>query len=149
MKLAEALQERSDLNRRIDQLSSRLVSNAIVQDGEKTPEDPNALMSELNAAIARLEDLIAKINHRNCATKVEGKTLTELIAQRDCLTRKIQVYRNVLTEASNIARRATRSEIKILSAVDVTALQKQTDDLCQQLRKTDNLIQEANWKTEL
>ena len=34
MKLAEALQERADLARRIDALKSRLSHNAIVQEGE-------------------------------------------------------------------------------------------------------------------
>ena len=43
MKLAEALQERADLNRKIAQLKSRLLNNVLVQEGEKTVEDPNFL----------------------------------------------------------------------------------------------------------
>ena len=39
MKLAEALQERADLNRNIGQLRERLRSNALVQEGENTVED--------------------------------------------------------------------------------------------------------------
>ena len=35
MKLAEALQERADLNIRIQQLRSRLENNALVQEGEQ------------------------------------------------------------------------------------------------------------------
>ena len=35
MKLAEALQERADLNRRLEQLRVRLCNNATVQEGEK------------------------------------------------------------------------------------------------------------------
>ena len=38
MKLAEALQERADLNRRIQQLQQRLNSNAIVQEGGRPAE---------------------------------------------------------------------------------------------------------------
>lgn len=38
MKLAEALQERADLNRKIDQLRARLSANATVQEGEKPGE---------------------------------------------------------------------------------------------------------------
>ena len=49
MKLAEALQERADLNRRIAQLRSRLESNALVQEGEKPAEDPNELWQEMLA----------------------------------------------------------------------------------------------------
>ena len=35
MKLAEALQERADLNRRIEQLRNRLENSALVQEGER------------------------------------------------------------------------------------------------------------------
>ena len=47
MKLAEALQERADLNRRIQQLQQRLNNNAIVQEGEAPVEEPQALLTEL------------------------------------------------------------------------------------------------------
>ena len=40
MKLAEALQERADLNRRIADLRSRLAANATVQEGESPPKTP-------------------------------------------------------------------------------------------------------------
>ena len=40
MKLAEALQERADLNRSIAQLKSRLEASALVQQGEQPLEDP-------------------------------------------------------------------------------------------------------------
>lgn len=33
MKLAEALQERADLNKKIEQLRSRITSNALMQEG--------------------------------------------------------------------------------------------------------------------
>ena len=49
MKLAEALQERADLNRRIEQLRYRLSNNVLVQEGEKPLEDPTALLEELAA----------------------------------------------------------------------------------------------------
>ncbi len=84
MKLAEALQERADLNRKIEQLKARLNNNVLVQDGEKPVEEPELLKQELDAAIARLSYLITQINLTNCATKVDGQTLTELIAQKGC-----------------------------------------------------------------
>ena len=43
MKLAEALQERADLNRAIQQLENRLSNNALVQEGERPAEDPQEL----------------------------------------------------------------------------------------------------------
>ncbi len=149
MKLAEALQERADLNKRIAQLSSRLCMNATVQEGEKPAEDPAELIKELEGSTARLEELIAKINLANCKTVVDGSTLTELIAKKDILTLKINSYRDLLNNASRLSQRATRSEIKILSTVNVKELQKRVDDLSKELRVTDNKIQETNWKTEI
>ncbi len=149
MKLAEALQERADLNRRIQQLRQRLVDNAIVQEKEKPAEDPKELLKELNGCLDNLEALMARINLTNCQTLVEGKTLTECIARRDALSLKINSYRDLASAASQTGRRATRTEIKLLSTVDVKDLQKQVDTLSKELRLLDNQIQSTNWTTEL
>lgn len=149
MKLAEALQERADLNHRIEQLRGRLCRNATVQEGERPAEDPGELLSELGDCTARLEELIARINVTNSQTMVDGVTLTELIARKDVLTTRVSIMRDFLREASNLAPRATRKEIKITSTVDVRGLQKQVDDLSRDLRLTDNALQQANWTVDL
>lgn len=149
MKLAEALQERADLNRRIEQLRYRLNNNVLVQEGEKPLEDPAALLEELEGSLARLEWLIARINLTNCAVKVEGRSLTELIARRDVLSLRADAYRRLVEEASQNTHRATRTEIKILSAVDVPALQRQADDASRELRLLDNTLQATNWTADL
>ena len=149
MKLAEALQERADLNRRIEQLRYRLNNNVLVQEGEKPAEDPATLLRELEECLARLEWLIAHINLTNCAVKIEGRSLTELIARRDVLSLRADAYRRLVEEASQNTHRATRTEIKILSAVDVPALQKQADDASCELRHLDNTLQATNWTADL
>lgn len=149
MKLAEALQERADLNRRIEQLRYRLNNNVLVQEGEKPLEDPAALLEELESSFTRLEWLIARINLTNCAVKVEGRSLTELIARRDVLSLRAEAYRRLVEEASQNTHRATRTEIKILSAVDVPALQRQADDTSRELRLLDNTLQATNWTADL
>lgn len=149
MKLAEALQERADLNRRIEQLRYRLNNNVLVQEGEKPLEDPAALLEELESSFTRLEWLIARINLTNCAVKVEGRSLTELIARRDVLSLRADAYRRLVEEASQNTHRATRTEIKILSAVNVPALQRQADDASRELRLLDNTLQATNWTADL
>lgn len=149
MKLAEALQERADLNARIESLRSRLYNNAIVQEGESPAEDPGELVRELDECTDRLRTLIAKINRTNCETVINGVTITDMIASRDVLKVQLAVYRDLVGAASQIARRASRTEIKLLPAVDVKAVQKKADELAKELRVTDNAIQEANWITEL
>ena len=149
MKLAEALQERADLNRRIEQLRYRLSNNVLVQEGEKPLEDPAALLEELESSFTRLEWLIARINLTNCAVKVEGRSLPELIARRDVLSLRAEAYRRLVEEASQNTHRATRTEIKILSAVNVPALQRQADDASRELRLLDNTLQATNWTADL
>ena len=135
MKLAEALQERADTNRRIEQLRVRLSNNAQKQEGEKPAEDPADLLKDINLA--------------NAKTTVNGKTLTEMIAQRDMLNVQISAYRDLINEASATYQRARNSEIRILSAVNVKELQKKADALSKELRLLDNKIQETNWLTEM
>ena len=55
----------------------------------------------------------------------------------------------MIYEASQTARRATRTEIRVLSAVDVAGLQKQADAMAKRLRLLDNALQASNWTTEL
>lgn len=149
MKLAEALQERADLNQRIQQLQQRLTNNAVVQEGERPVEDPSELLAELERDAAALESLIVRINLTNCRVTVDGKTLTELLAQRDVLKLRLSAYRDLAYSASQLGHRGMRSEIKLLSAVDVRALQKQADGMAKELRLLDNRIQAANWTTDL
>ena len=71
------------------------------------------------------------------------------IAKRDALTVKLNAYRDLVSGASNLTSRASRSEIKILPTVNVKKLQKHVDDMSKELRLTDNAIQQANWVNEL
>ena len=41
------------------------------------------------------------------------------------------------------------AEIKWVATVDVSKLQKQSDDLAKRLREVNALIQETNWRAEL
>lgn len=149
MKLAEALQLRSDLQKRMEQLASRLYDNATVQEGEAPAEDPVALLEEYESCARQLEELMARINRTNCETRTAEGTLTELLARRDCLKMRVSTYHDFLTSASSLTRRTTRSEIKILSTVSVPEYRKRADALSRQLRELDNAIQCANWTTEL
>ena len=149
MKLAEALQERADLRRVIGQLEARIVNNARIAEGTTPTEDPAELIRTLDGAMDRLAALITAINGTNSVTVVDGRSLTEWIAQRDTLTEKIEIYRRLVNEASEVTRRMTHSEIRIVPAVDVPTLNRQTDKMAKELRLMDNRIQAANWTTEL
>ena len=149
MKLAEALQLRGDLQKRMMQLSDRLMQNARVQEGEKPAEDPEALLAEYESCAGQLEELMARIDRTNCETRTGEGTLTELLARRDCLKMRVRTYHDFLMAASSLTQRGMRTEIKVFSTVPVPEYRKKADALSRQLRETDNAIQAANWTTEL
>ena len=150
MKLASALSQRAELQTRIRQLETRLYNNAQVQEGERPAEDPEKLLRELEEDYIRLEELISAINRTNSAARTEaGRTLSDLLARRDCLKGKLGILRNFLENASALVRRRTVGEIRIKSAVDVRALQKTVDGLSKELRELEETIQEKNWTSEL
>ncbi len=149
MKLATALSTRADLQGRLNELETRLVANAKVQEGEKPDENPMELIAEKDRIIAELENLISKINLTNSRTEYNGMTITEMLAKRDCLKADIKIMRNFLSSSSAKINRYSRTEIIIRSTVNVAELQKKVDLLCKELRETDEKIQELNWTTEL
>ena len=149
MKLAEALLLRADLQKRIEQIESRLLRNAKVQEGETPAEDPQALLAELSDLVRQLETLMRRINETNAALTDAGETMTALLARRDCLRLYVQALRHFCAEASETVMRGTRSEVVVRSAVDVRRLQKTIDDTSKELRELDLRIQGLNWTAEL
>lgn len=149
MKLANALSERSDLLKRLGELSKRLEDNVKVQEGEKPTENPYKLVGELNGCLDRYEYLVLHINLTNNQTIVEGKTLTELLAHREYLTRKMNIYHGMLKSARESFDRYSLKEIKIVPTVSVEDLQKQLDLFSKEYRLCDDQIQALNWATDL
>ena len=149
MKLAEALILRADLQKRIDQLRVRLNNNAKVQENDEPSENPEELLNELDNNINQLKILIKQINKTNCVTVLNSQTLADLIAERDTLTLKSNVLRGFLNIAGQKVNLYSTTEIKIMSTVDVPALQKELDLLSKKIRETDTELQQANWLTEL
>ena len=149
MKLAQALILRSDTQKRIEQLKVRLLSNAKTQENEKPSEDPKLLLKEFDKLTSELFTLICSINLTNSSAKFDGVSLTEMIAKKDALTLKANVLREFATSASQKVDLYSNSEIKILSTVDVAALQKQVDALSKEIRELEMKLQEANWAGDL
>ena len=149
MKLAEALLIRSDLQKNITQLESRLVLNAKVQEGEKPAEDPIQLIKVLNQSITDFEKIIYDINMTNSLTMVDGCPLTKLMAKRETLLLKIKILKNFVENSSRKIDRYSNKEIKILSSVDVSKEQANIDKLCKEYRTLDSKIQSVNWQTDL
>ena len=149
MKLATALSQRAALQTKLSELSTRLNNNAKTQEGEKPAEDPEELLKQTDRILVQLEDLIARINLRNSRTVDGGVTLTERLAKRDVLSKRLSVMRSFLDSSSEKVTRYAKTEIRIVSTVDVAKLQKQTDALSADLRALDERIQTLNWTVDL
>lgn len=152
MKLAEALAERSDAARRVEQLRSRVVGSARYQEGETPAEDAVRLLAEADEALGTLEVLIRRINRTNAAVDMgEDGTLTDALARRDVL----RLRHSVLTSAADAAAgqrgaaRQLRSELTMLSALDVADLRARADVLARDIRRLDMRIQRTNWEADL
>jgi hypothetical protein len=150
MRLGEALARRADLQKRIAQLTGRLQASAVVQEGDVPPEDPGALLRDLGEMSAELERLIAAINLTNATSRVgDGRTITELLAERDVLALRQGVLRSAADAVAQASARYSRSEIRLTRQIDVGAVRREIDDLARQLRELDTAIQEHNWTTDL
>lgn len=149
MKLAEALIERADLQKKIAQLRNRMEQNAKVQEGEKPAEAVGELLPEYDEMMLSLEILIKRINRTNAATCFEDGCLSDAITRRDCLRGRINAYRELYDAAAIRQERYSRSEVKYIRCIETEGLQKTIDSLSKQYRESDTKIQAMNWMTEL
>jgi len=150
MKLAEALLLRADCQKRIEQLKSRLLGSAKIQEGEEPPEDPQKLLAELEVVADQLVDLIKRINKTNSTTAfAEGQSIADALAERDVLVLRRGAYTDLATFAAMRQDRVTRSEVKYISTISVAEIRKHADELAKNYRELDARIQEMNWKTDL
>lgn len=149
MKLAEALLLRKDLQNRLSVMEGRLHNSAQVQEGEQPPEDPQELLAELDALTEELEQLYTRINLTNAQALDQDESLTALLARRDLWQAKLRLLRDFLYQASSLAGRVTRTEIKLYSTVDVRALRQDIDGQAKALRELDARIQGLNWTVDL
>jgi hypothetical protein len=150
MKLGEALTLRSQLQTRFVQLRDRIANSVFAQEGEAPPEDPVALLVELQQVASELEELVARINKTNLATTLaDGRTVTDALARRDHLTILQTAVQKVAGAASENQMRYSKAEIKMTRTVNVADLRRQADELARERRELDARIQETNWQTDL
>jgi hypothetical protein len=150
MKLAEALNIRSDMNRRLQELRERILRNAKYQEGDSPSEDPTALISEYELLNNSYMDLVIRINQTNNTIALSnGKDMVYALAQREILKQKHSTYRALAAEATPKQDRYSKKEIKFLSAVDVRDIQLKADGMAKDLRELDSLVQQANWNNDL
>ncbi|ANE43940.1 DIP1984 family protein [Deinococcus puniceus] len=153
MKLAEALIERADLQKRAAQLTERITSNLQIQEGEEVSEDPRALIAEYMSVVEALEALLPRIHRTNLGTRLgllpDAPSLTEALTERDMLDLRLRMLRLAADAASLKQQRYSNSELRTVAVIPARELQAQADALARQRRELETRIQQTNWLTEL
>ncbi len=150
MKLAEALMLRTEMQTKLASLRTRIAKNAIVQDGDVPHEDPKELLRAAAGLVFDREALVARITATNHAAQLpDGRTINALLARREALTAQHGLLRVAIDGSQKEPDRYSMAEIKWKATVDVSGLQKQSDDLAAKIREVNTLIQQANWQIDL
>lgn len=149
MKLAEALSRRSALEEKINELKTRLADNVKVQEGDEPFEDPQTLIVDLDRILNEFHHIVYRINLTNTRTVSDGRTLTDLLAERDMLKKKTRILSDTLSSLTDRGNRFSRNEIKYVATVDPADLRHLFDDSSSKLRRLDLKIQAIGWETDL
>lgn len=150
MKLAEALLIRADIVTRLTAVRERIHGSAVVQQGDKPPENAEKLLLEAMGMLSDLQDVVVRVNRTNLRVKLrDGRTMTEAIAERDRLKQQHSLLIGAAKATKRDPDRYGTREIKWVAQLDVAKLQKQADDVSKKVREINTRIQEANWKHEV
>jgi hypothetical protein len=149
--VGEALNRRSDLQKRVAQVQQRLRASVLVQEGDDPAESAEELMLELSSLCDELQHLIGRINHTNAnSTLSTGETVTDCLARRDVLElRRSGLSTAVRAATGDPLSRFTRSELRMVRQISVAEIQARIDALAKERRELDNVLQRHNWSAPL
>ncbi len=132
------------------QLTERVKANALVHEGDSPSEKAEDLLAEFSQVADEFESIVSRINRTNLAVNIsDGRTLTEAIARRDTLKFHINIWRQAADAAAVRQIRGTKSEIRLVSVINVREAREKADLFSKELRELDTKIQAANWTNDL
>lgn len=100
--------------------------------------------------MTRLFELTRLIDRTYVTTEFrEGRTISDANAEREVLTKRLEILTKVAEAASTRQLRYSKSEVRSVATVSVGELQRRIDRLAREYRELDNALQELSWKTEL
>lgn len=150
MKLAEALLTRAEMQKMLEQLRARLLGCSSVQEGDEPPEDPVELLAMTRQLFEDLVVLIGRINRTNVMTPFASEgSLADAIIRREHLIKEREILKELANATVKWLPRYSKSEIRLVSTVDVKEMRKQMDRISLRYRELDVKIQETNWTTLL
>ena len=131
-------------------LQARAQRYAVVQEGERPAEDPQAILHQVETVAGELQRLIFAINRANLQHDIgTGESLTAALSRRDSLALRHRILQSVVDVCAKPPDRYGVKEIRWVTTVDVAGLQDQVDRLAKDIRELNAAIQEAGWQVEL
>jgi len=152
MKLAQLLNHRADLQKRMKDLKQRINRNLLVQEGEKPVEQPDNLIDafiKISYQWREIVRIINMVNNQPLEDSSNGATLSEMVVMRDHLRMLYNMASETHSGLSPRMDRFSRSEIKQIPSIEADKIRKSCDEYAGKLRKLDDDIQELNWSTEV
>jgi hypothetical protein len=152
MKIGDALQERSAVQRKIADLRGRIAATVTTNEDEAPIEDPTVLLADSDAVADRLGELIRRINASNSSTAFPaGGTVTEALARRDVLSTKLATLDHAAKAVGGDRHsfRFGRSELRTAVRIDVPGLRRRIDELAAERRELDAALQRISWEVDL
>lgn len=150
MKLAEALVLRADLQKKLENLKKRLANSVLKLDDIQVIEDPAILKLEADETIAILYSLIDRIYRTNQSVILpSGQSMVTVLAKRDELVERRKLLDYIINKSLPDSGLYFNERGKWQPAIDISAYQKQMDDIAMQIRRLNLGIQQTNWQVDL
>lgn len=150
MKLAEALVLRADLQKKLENLKRRLANSVRKLDDIQVIEDPEVLKLEAEETITALYSLIDRIYRTNQSVILpSGQSMVTVLAKRDELVERRKLLDYIINKSLPDSGLYFNERGKWQPAIDISAYQKQMDDIAMQIRRLNLDIQQTNWQVNL
>jgi hypothetical protein len=157
MKLATLLNKRSDLQKTLKTLESRMQNNLLVQEGDAAQEPPHELIADYVDLSSEWAHVVKTINRINTQSRgpieIDGASydnLSEIIVERDRLTSIVNMYKKVLDgSVVRLGHFGSRNEIKQRVVLNVRDIRAEADAFAKRLRIIDEILQEFNWTIDV
>ncbi len=150
MKLGEALSKLKKEKSRLARLISLRKDNVYVEEGKKTPFDPEKLTKEIDEKIDEIRKLKVRIQKTNLAAIVKGEDspLAEAIIKVNDLRSKIAHLSTIFEKKREYFFR-DKDQIEKIPQLHEGEVEEQLEKLEIEKIQLDNKIQITNWTTDL
>ena len=143
MKLSEALMERKDLIKKVNNIKEEITSNLVTREGFQLPFDMKSLFTDYKELQTKLETLNLRIDKTNAAHLTEKLNALRILDSVMIFYK--QCRKTLLSEHSSMYREEPVYERNY----DINRLNEEIELFEIERRKLDREIQSINWQTEL